>query len=230
MRPEYFSIAIDLGGALVAGSLIGLERTYRGRPAGFRTHALVCLASATLMLMTTFQQIWLSPDSPLTGQLEPTRTAQGIMTGIGFLGAGVIFKDGFTVRGLTTAASIWMTAVLGMMFGIGFYSVAIVGTLATLGTLSVFRAIETRMPSEFYAQHYLRFARDRTLPEPEVHRLLAEHGFTVMQTSYRLTEERNEFEYRMIIRTIERGNLPRLAESLRAMPNVVEFRILPSGE
>ena len=83
-----------LTGALVIGAMIGFERSFHGRPAGFRTHALVCLASALLMLVTI--------------RADPTRMAQGIMTGIGFLGAGVIFKEGLTVRGLTTAASIWI--------------------------------------------------------------------------------------------------------------------------
>ena len=78
--------------------------------------------------------------------------AQGIMTGIGFLGAGVIFKEGLTVRGLTTAASIWITAAIGILAGIGFYFPVIVATVLTLGTLSVFRWIEAKMPVQFYAR------------------------------------------------------------------------------
>src|SRR5690606_37309086 len=107
--------------ALAAGGVIGLERSYHGRPAGFRTHALVCLASSLLMLVTLYQQAWLLPGVPLDSvRTDPTRMAQGIMTGIGFLGAGVIFKDNLSVRGLTTAASIWVTAAIGILIGIGF--------------------------------------------------------------------------------------------------------------
>ena len=118
-----------LASALAAGSLIGLERSVHGRPAGFRTHALVCLASALLMLVTAYQWEWLgvtaaNEDSFRT---DPTRMAQGIMTGIGFLGAGVIFKEGLTVRGLTTAASIWITAAIGILYGVGFFYRAILG-------------------------------------------------------------------------------------------------------
>ena len=72
-------------------------------------------------------------------RIDPTRMAQGIMTGIGFLGAGVIFKEGLTVRGLTTAASIWITAAIGILVGIGFYFAAVLGAVATLVMLSVFR-------------------------------------------------------------------------------------------
>ena len=74
--------------------------------------------------------------------------AQGIMTGIGFLGAGVIFKEGLSVRGLTTAASIWVTAAIGILVGIGFYFAAALGALIVLSILSLFRWIENRLPSE----------------------------------------------------------------------------------
>ena len=113
-------IVIHLLAALIAGGIIGLERSLHGHPAGFRTHALVCLASSLLMLVTLFQEKWL-PSMPIDSiRMDPTRMAQGIMTGIGFLGAGVIFKEGLSVRGLTTAASIWITAGIGILMGIGF--------------------------------------------------------------------------------------------------------------
>src|SRR6201746_891229 len=82
---------------------------------------------------------------------DPTRMAQGIMTGIGFLGAGVIFKEGLNVRGLTTAASIWITSAIGILVGIGFYFPAIVCVVLTLAVLGLFRLIEARLPSEYYA-------------------------------------------------------------------------------
>jgi len=136
--------------ALVLGGLIGMERTIHGRPAGFRTHALVCLASALLMMAAVYQGRWMSTNVVGTVTIDPTRTAQGIMTGIGFLGAGVIFKEGLTVRGLTTAASIWVTAAIGIQVGIGFYFVAVLGAAATLVVLALFLALERRMPAELY--------------------------------------------------------------------------------
>ena len=101
-------------GALAIGALIGLERSFHGRPAGFRTHALVCVASALLMLVTVYQNEWMTQLALEAIRTDPTRMAQGIMTGIGFLGAGVIFKEGLSIRGLTTAASIWVTAAIGI--------------------------------------------------------------------------------------------------------------------
>jgi putative Mg2+ transporter-C (MgtC) family protein len=117
--PQYIETVVHLLAAVLAGGLIGLERSFHGRPAGFRTHTLVCLASSLLMLVTLFQGTWFLSTSPDTVRVDPTRMAQGIMTGIGFLGAGVIFKEGLSVRGLTTAASIWITAAIGVLIGVG---------------------------------------------------------------------------------------------------------------
>src|SRR5437763_8712349 len=149
MGQEELVIVARILGALVIGSIIGLERTFHGRPAGFRTHALVSIASTLLMLATVYQGEWMTAVTQETIRTDPTRMAQGIMTGIGFLGAGVIFKEGLTVRGLTTAASIWVTAAIGILVGVGFYLPAIVGSVATILILSVFRAVEQRLPSEY---------------------------------------------------------------------------------
>jgi putative Mg2+ transporter-C (MgtC) family protein len=229
MRNEYAVIAAHLATALAAGGVIGLERSFHGRPAGFRTHALVCLASALLMQFTIYQWRWL-PGAPLeTVRADPTRLAQGIMTGIGFLGAGVIFKEGLNVRGLTTAASIWVTAAIGILIGIGFYYPAAVTTFLTLATLSVFRWIEDRMPVQSYARHLLRFDRRNPIPEEDVRAFLKKHGFTVANMSYYLTDDGAHFEYRMTIRTARAENTPRLAAALRGLEQVREFEISPVG-
>jgi putative Mg2+ transporter-C (MgtC) family protein len=230
MDSDFIVIAAHLLGALFAGGIIGLERSFHGRPAGFRTHTLVCLASSLLMLVTLFQSTWL-PGMPLdTVRTDPTRMAQGIMTGIGFLGAGVIFKEGLSVRGLTTAASIWITAAIGILIGIGFYTPAIIATALTLGTLSVFRWIEARLPAQSYAHHSIRFDRNHTLPEEQVRELLTGHGFTIANMSYHVTDDGLLFEYRMVIRTTDPRNNGRLANDLRAMAQVREFQISPTGD
>src|SRR6266508_3499305 len=156
-----------VAGALVIGAMIGFERTFHGRPAGFRTHSLVCIASAILMIVTVYQNQWMTLPEHDAIRTDPTRMAQGIMTGIGFLGAGVIFKEGLTVRGLTTAASIWVTAAIGILVGIGLYYVAAIGTAATLAVLAAFRLLELRLPTEFYAHHSLTFERGAVIPESD---------------------------------------------------------------
>jgi putative Mg2+ transporter-C (MgtC) family protein len=217
-------------GALGIGALIGLERSFHGRPAGFRTHALVCIASALLMLVTVYQNEWMTQVALEAIRTDPTRMAQGIMTGIGFLGAGVIFKEGLTVRGLTTAASIWITAALGILYGVGFFLPAILGTVATLGTLQVFRWIESWMPTQAYAHFILRFPREKTMAEDKVREMMKDHGFSVANINYRMEDGGKTFEYRMTIQTTQKNALERLAVALREKDDVLEFRISPAGD
>jgi putative Mg2+ transporter-C (MgtC) family protein len=162
--------------------------------------------------------------------LDPTRMAQGIMTGIGFVGAGAIIKEGFTVRGLTTAASIWVTAAIGVLTGIGFYFAAVVGTVFVLGTLSTFRWIEARMPTETYAIFMVRFKRDAAISQPALRDLVEANGFSLHNLSYRLHGDIGQFEYRMVLRTMNVDNARMLSEKLKADPAVLEFRIAPTGD
>lgn len=226
----YKEIARHLLLAMVAGGLIGLERSYHGRPAGFRTHTLVCLASSLLMLVTLYQGVWFEQDnSKGTVTMDPTRMAQGIMTGIGFLGAGVIFKEGLTVRGLTTAASIWITASIGVLMGIGFYFPAVLATVLTLVSLVLLHRVERFVPTHIYAQLNVRFDRYKAMPEADLRQLLKEHGFTVANLSYRL-EEGDAFEYRMMLRTMKMKNLAVLARALGTLKVVEQFRLSPTGD
>ena len=226
----YPEITFRLLIALVFGGLVGLERSFHGRPAGFRTHALVCLGSALLMLVTVYEGQWFVPHGAGRVTVDPTRMAQGIMPGISFLGAGVIMKEGLSVRGLTTAASIWVTAAIGVLVGVGFYFPAALAAAMTLGTLSMFRWLENRMPTQSYAQFTLRFARNDAMAEPELRALVTELGFTIANLNYRLSDDGRHFEYRMMIRTLSTENLRRLSEALMRKSSVVEFRISPTGD
>jgi putative Mg2+ transporter-C (MgtC) family protein len=230
MNSEILEILFRLVAALAAGGIVGLERSFRGRAAGFRTHALVCLASSLLMLVTVYEHQWFVAQGGSRVVVDPTRMAQGIMTGIGFLGAGVIVKEGLTVRGLTTAASIWVTAAIGILTGIGFYFAAGIGVVLTLGTLSLFRWIEGRMPIELYSNFTVRFARDAVMPEGALRQLVARHGFSVANLNYRLIGEGGQFEYRMVMRTLKSDNVRTLSEALNADRAVVEYRISPASD
>ena len=230
MNHELVVMALHILGSLLIGGLIGLERSFHGRPAGFRTHSLVCVASSLLMLVTVYQNEWMTQVAIDAIRTDPTRMAQGIMTGIGFLGAGVIFKEGLTVRGLTTAASIWVTAAIGILVGIGFWVPAVLGTIAALAVLGVFRVIENRLPSEFYAHHHLRFKREAVIPEDKLRDLIKARGFTIANLSTRLIGEGKIVEYRMVIRSRDRANAQLLSQHLLSLPEVVEFRISPTGD
>jgi len=230
MSEDHMVMAGRLLASVLAGGLIGLERSFRGRPAGFRTHTLVCMASTVLMLITVYEWQWVQSHTPDSIRMDPTRMAQGIMTGIGFLGAGVIFKEGITVRGLTTAASIWITAALGILIGIGFYFPATVTTGLVIFVLSVFRWVESHMRTQNYARLDIAFRRGEPLGEDELRAELAGHGFDAAQMNFRVTESGDRFEYRMMIQTTHPENFSKLARSLAANRVVKDFRIAPTGD
>lgn len=230
MTGTMVDIVKHLGVAAVAGGLIGLERSYHGRPAGFRTHTLVCMASSILMLVTIYQKLWFSGADIETVRIDPTRMAQGVMTGIGFLGAGVIMKEGLSVRGLTTAASIWMTAAIGILAGVGFYSAVFIGTIFTLVVVLVFPWIETRIPTLAYAYLTLRFCRDTTLQKAELVELISSQGFSIANISYSAEKEGNFFEYSMTIRTPRRDNMHRLSNIFSNLESIIEFHIHQTGD
>ena len=130
--------------AMLFGGLIGLERQVRGRSAGLRTNILVCLGSAAIIV--AFQKLSTdfnvgSVGSESVFRLDPARAAAGVITGIGFLGAGSIIKSNNIVRGLTTAASIWVVAAVGVTVGLGEYAISIVLTLLVLIALYLFHLL-----------------------------------------------------------------------------------------
>jgi putative Mg2+ transporter-C (MgtC) family protein len=180
------------------------------------------------MLVTVYQNEWMTV-MPLDAiRTDPTRMAQGIMTGIGFLGAGVIFREGLTVRGLTTAASIWMTAAIGILAGIGFYFPLVVSVLITVGVLSVFRAIEARMPTQVYYHFEVRFARESGMTKEALRQLVQQHGFSIANFSYRLDGEVRR--HSMVIRSSDPGSAEQLYDSLEHNKAILDVRIAPTGD
>jgi putative Mg2+ transporter-C (MgtC) family protein len=224
---EALDVSSHLGVALVAGGLIGLERSYHGRDAGFRTHVLVCLSSALLMLVTLYQSRWFPDGAAYKVASDPTRMAQGIMTGIGFLGAGVIMKDGLSVKGLTTAASIWITAAIGILAGIGFYEPVIIATLLTLAALAVFRWIEEILPNFKYAIHKVVFVSGQEPNEGQLVDIIMTHGFRVSRLRTRFARSAGEFEYEMTLRAKDLVHLNQLRATWQAHPHVLEFTTQP---
>jgi putative Mg2+ transporter-C (MgtC) family protein len=222
MSAPLLTIAVNLALAWGAGALVGFERSFNGRAAGFRTHALVALASASVMAISYVAL--LSPGFPAgVGRVDPTRLAQGVVTGIGFLGAGVIFKEGVSVQGLTTAASIWATAAVGMLFGLGMASAGGLALLAMLFTLTVMRWVEGAFPWRVYALAVFRFQIGHAPTEPDLVKMLGEHGVDLDDVSYRLTEDGEIFEYRGNVETRLKMGLHDLAERLKTTPGLVEY-------
>jgi len=135
---SHYQILARLLLATLLGGLIGFEREARGRAAGFRTHILVCLGSALIMLTSMYIFEIYKGLAPV----DPSRIAAQVITGIGFLGAGTILRWGATVRGLTTAASLWAVAGIGLAVGCGFYFAAVTSTILVVITLVIFSKME----------------------------------------------------------------------------------------
>jgi putative Mg2+ transporter-C (MgtC) family protein len=181
------------------------------------------------MLVSVYEWEGFSPGMSLGGiGAGPSRIAQGIMTGIGFLGAGVIFKEGLSVRGLTTAASIWVTAAIGIMLGVGLYFPAGLTTALTIGILSLFRILEDGLPRYIYARYHVSFDRNNVMPEETVRKLVTDHGFEIANMSYCINQA-GLFEYHMEIRTTKPGNASALAHLLREKGSVRGFGMWVAG-
>ena len=227
---DYIEMLLRLLAAVGAGACIGYERSFHGRPAGLRTHVLVCLASSVLMLVTVYEAHWVHTSGE--ERLDPTRMAQGIMTGIGFLGAGVIVKEGLNVRGLTTAASIWITAAIGVLAGVGLYVPMLFSVILTVAVLSVFRWIEMRVPTQAYYYFDVMYTREGNLSEEGIRELLGKLGFSIANLSYRLdgVGDRRSLRHKMTLRTTDRKAASRLARWLEENQTVLEFRLAPTGD
>lgn len=147
---NFVSVMFRLILAMVCGGMIGLERGRKRRPAGFRTYMLVCLGAALTMLLSQYEFAmvmgpWQGIAQELGMKTDVSRFGAQVINGIGFLGAGAILREGFTVRGLTTAASVWVVACLGLSVGMGYYVLTAVGTVIAFVTLTVFDGIQEKI-------------------------------------------------------------------------------------
>ncbi len=136
-----FVILIRILLSVIFGGIIGFERSKRARPAGLRTHILVTMGSCLIMIVSLYIYQAYKKEVPL----DPARIAAGVVTGIGFLGAGSIIRSAQEVRGLTTAASIWVSAGIGLAVGCGLYFASFVVTIFSLGVLFYLRRLEAAL-------------------------------------------------------------------------------------
>jgi putative Mg2+ transporter-C (MgtC) family protein len=141
----WWEILVRLAAAAALGGVIGIERELREREAGFRTHMLVSVGAALFTLVSAYAWTDFTFSQANGVTFDPTRIAAQIVTGIGFIGAGAIIRQGLSVRGLTTAATLWMVAAIGMACGAGFYWAAVLATVIALIGLGPLRFVSRRM-------------------------------------------------------------------------------------
>jgi putative Mg2+ transporter-C (MgtC) family protein len=178
-----WELLLRLGLAVFLCALIGLERELREREAGLRTHMLVGLGSALFTIISAYGFRELLDAGPTVVRTDPTRIAAQVVTGIGFLGAGAIIRQGFSVRGLTTAATLWLTAAIGMAAGAGSYTAAIVTTAIALFSLWPLRALAYRFTERFHPRR-LDLTLDEGGSAAPVLELLEELGVEIEHFSF----------------------------------------------
>ncbi len=165
----------------VFGGLVGVERQMHGRPAGMRTHILVCTAAVLLMEVSAYFHM-LSPQDTAYVRVDPGRIAAGAITGIGFLGAGVIIKLGATVQGLTTAASLWMVSAIGLAIGVGLYVESSAALVITVFSLQVLRVVERKTPHDIVKT--VRVTARCDISEERINIILDHHRGRVLGIDY----------------------------------------------
>lgn len=194
----------------IFGGIIGFQRERKERPAGFRTHILVAIGST---LFTLISQVRFDQPS------DPSRIAAQIVTGIGFLGAGTIIRQGNIVIGLTTAASLWSVAAVGMAVGAGYYSAATIGTVMIFLALSFFKLLELRVLAKREGLLSVTFK-----PEvgrlPEIFALLKEKGVEI--SGFELRQEANLAIANLKIKLPPKVNFADITEPLLAVDFVVK--------
>jgi putative Mg2+ transporter-C (MgtC) family protein len=212
--------------AILLGGAIGLERESRGRPAGLRTHILVCLGATIIMIASTRMAI-ITQVLPSASriQVDPGRIAAGIVTGIGFLGAGAIIRIGDLVRGLTTAGCIWFVAALGITIGQGLYALAIVSTVFALAVLLALIQVEKRIQPVVYRTVVVIAALTQFESlEKACCALFQERHIRVQDIVHRLSvaEDRAEVTFKISVRhQLQSGEVLR---AVSALPGITEAR------
>jgi putative Mg2+ transporter-C (MgtC) family protein len=226
---DWSDLALRLALALAAGALLGIDRTTRGRPAGLRTTMMVCVAAAIAMLLA---DVISHPDSTLAEpgmRLDPLRMAQGILAGMGFIGAGAIVRRGDMVHGITTAATLWFATVVGLCAGAGQWTVAVAGLAFGLAVLWPVNLIEERVRRERTATLRVSASPD-ALTEAQL-RLLVEHaGYITASWTIHFDRAENTTSLQCHVRWKARPSndaVPSFVHELSSTPGVREVKWEP---
>ncbi|MES2149685.1 MAG: MgtC/SapB family protein [Pseudomonadota bacterium] len=208
-------ILLNLFGALLLGLLVGYERSYHGRAAGMRTYGLVCMASAALAIIGGYPGFWFGGHGGIGLQSlagDPTRIIQGIVTGIGFLGAGVIMREGFNISGLTTAASIWASSVIGILVGVGFYLAAMGLAFFAAMIMIYLSKLEALLPSRHAIAITMRFKQDYVPREDALRRIALERGYEIAGGSLTIGSDNGMQEWRFVALALSKRSGAALSE------------------
>ncbi|GIZ51839.1 magnesium transporter [Noviherbaspirillum aridicola] len=210
-------VFFSLTGALLLGLLVGYERSYRGRAAGMRTYGLVCMASAALTVIAGHPADWYGGQAMIAIGADPTRIVQGIVTGIGFLGAGVIMKEGFNISGLTTAASIWATSVIGVLVGVGFYLSAMLLALMSAICMIWVPRMTSWLPSRQAIAIVMRFRPGCAPGEAALREAAVKRGYEIAPGSISISMAEGKVEWHLVAVAFSKTSGSPISELAREM-------------
>lgn len=202
--------------AAALGGLIGIERQVGGQYAGFRTQLLVCLGSSLFTIAS------LQVHEIYGMNTDPARIAAQIVVGIGFLGAGVILKHGVTIRGLTTAATLWIVSAIGMAVGFGQYTIAFFTFFLVFLNLVILKNIEDVLPKNRYSTLIIR---SRGIDELRMSEFIKGLEIKILDASVRLNKDEQITEQAFTLKYKDHSHLEALLSTLKATPEVIELRI-----
>ncbi|MBC3917063.1 MgtC/SapB family protein [Undibacterium sp. CY18W] len=221
-------IFMNLTGAMLLGFLVGYERSYHGRAAGMRTYGLVCMASAALVVIAGYPDFWYGGRALSPVNLDPSRTIQGVVTGIGFLGAGVIMREGFTISGLTTAASLWASSAIGVLVGVGFYAAAILLALLSAACMIWVYKLESWLPSRPAVSITMQFRPGFVPNEDALRRLALARGYEIAVGTLTISAKEGRIEWRFVAVAVNRKLATRisgLAAELGAFEGIENYHL-----
>ena len=221
-------IFFNLVGAMLLGMVVGYERSYHGRAAGMRTYGLVCMASAALTVIAGYPGFWYGGQSAAAIGADPTRIIQGIVTGVGFLGAGVIMREGFNISGLTTAASIWGSSAIGIMVGVGFYAAAIALALLFAATMLWMSRLEGWLPSRPAIAVMLRFKKDYVPRQESLQKAARTQGYEIADGTLAISFHSGQPEWRFVAVALSKrrgGGIAALANELSKFEGAENFEL-----
>lgn len=216
------SSAFKLIFSFIAGGLVGLNRERHKQPAGFRTHILICLGSTLLMILSIYiPQTYLDFKNG-----DPGRIAAQVVTGIGFLGAGAIIRLGTNIRGLTTAASIWLISAVGLSIGAGLYTISLIMVGLALFTLVILERVEHRlMPQMTIKTIVLEFNADN-FPETRIKEILKEMNIHLNDFNITvLNNSSTHTEFKMIVKIPENTKLSDLMVLFNSLEKIKAVKI-----
>jgi putative Mg2+ transporter-C (MgtC) family protein len=221
-------IFLNLLGALLLGLLVGYERTYHGRAAGMRTYGLVSMAAAALTVIAGYPAFWYGGGHTTLTTADPTRVIQGIVTGAGFLGAGVIMKEGLNISGLTTAASIWASCAIGVLVGVGFYAAAMLLAILSASSMMWMSRLEDWLPSRPAIGITLRFRPDAQLQPEILRQSIFELGYDIAWGSLVISCQDEMPEWRFVAIALGKNqgaSLPDLAQLFGSYVGLVSYQV-----